>query len=131
MFFHNVLISFRNVKRNKGTFFINLIGLAAFSAERRIKEIGLRKINGANSLSIISLLSTDFVRIIIVSIVIALPISYLITKSWLDSFAYKTPLSWWIFGLSGIIALGIAILTVGLQTWRAATRNPVDALRCE
>jgi putative ABC transport system permease protein len=53
------------------------------------------------------------------------------TKSWLDSFAYKTPLSWWIFGLSGIIALGIAILTVSLQTWRVATKNPVEALRYE
>ena len=110
---------------------LGLFGLAAFSAERRIKEIGLRKINGASSLSIICLLSTDFIKIILVSILIALPISYCITKSWLDSFAYKTPLSWWIFGLSGIIALGIAILTVSLQTWRAASRNPVDALRYE
>jgi putative ABC transport system permease protein len=110
---------------------LGLFGLAAFFAERRTKEIGLRKINGASSLSIICLLSTDFVRIIMVSIVIALPISYLITKGWLDSFAYKTPLSWWIFILSGIIALGIAILTVSFQTWRAATRNPIDTLRYE
>ena len=110
---------------------LGLFGLAAFSAERRIKEIGLRKINGASSLSVISLLSSDFIKIILVSISIALPISYLITKSWLDSFAYKTELSWWIFCLAGIIALTIALLTVSLQTWRAATKNPVDALRCE
>jgi ABC-type antimicrobial peptide transport system permease subunit len=110
---------------------LGLFGLAAFSAERRIKEIGLRKINGASSLSVICLLSSDFIKIILVSISIALPISYLITKSWLDSFAYKTELSWWIFCLAGIIVLTIALLTVSLQTWRAATKNPVDALRYE
>lgn len=110
---------------------LGLFGLAAFSAERRIKEIGLRKINGASSLSVICLLSTDFIKITLASILIALPISYLITKSWLDSFAYKTELSWWIFCLAGIIALAIALLTVSLQTWRAATKNPVDALRHE
>jgi ABC-type antimicrobial peptide transport system permease subunit len=110
---------------------LGLFGLAAFSAERRIKEIGLRKINGASSLSVICLLSTDFIKIILVSLLIALPISYHITKSWLNSFAYKTELSWWIFCLAGTIALTIALLTVSLQTWRAATKNPVDALRYE
>ncbi len=110
---------------------LGLFGLAAFSAERRIKEIGLRKINGASSLSIVSLLSTDFIKIILISILIGLPISYLITKSWLDSFAYKTPLSWWIFVLAACIALFIAIVTVSWQSFRAAAMNPVKALRYE
>jgi len=110
---------------------LGLFGLAAFSAERRIKEIGLRKINGASSLSIVCLLSTDFIKIILLSILIALPISYLITKSWLDSFAYKTLLSWWIFVLAGCAALFIAIVTVSWQSWKAAKSNPVEALRFE
>jgi len=110
---------------------LGLFGLAAFSAERRIKEIGLRKINGASSLSIVCLLSTDFIKIILLSILIALPISYLITKSWLDSFAYKTLLSWWIFVLAGCAALFIAIVTVSWQSFRAATMNPVETLRYE
>jgi ABC-type antimicrobial peptide transport system permease subunit len=110
---------------------LGLFGLATFSAERRIKEIGIRKINGASVFSIIYLLSTDFIKIIVVSIVIALPISYLITKNWLDSFAYKTLLSWWIFMLAGCAALFIAIITVSWQSWRSATMNPVEALRYE
>jgi putative ABC transport system permease protein len=110
---------------------LGLFGLAAFSAERRIKEIGLRKINGASSLSIACLLSTDFIKIILLSILFALPISYLITKSWLDSFAFKTLLSWWIFVLAGCAALFIAFVTVSWQSFRAATMNPVETLRYE
>ncbi len=77
------------------------------------------------------MLSSDFIKLVAIAFVIACPVAWYIMHKWLQNFAYKTELSWWIFGLSGIIALGIAILTVSLQTWRAATRNPVDALRYE
>jgi putative ABC transport system permease protein len=77
------------------------------------------------------MLSIDFIKLVGIAFVIACPVALCVMHKWLQNFAYKTELSWWIFGLSGIIALGIAILTVSLQTWRAATKNPVDALRYE
>jgi putative ABC transport system permease protein len=97
----------------------------------RTKEIGIRKINGANVSEIMVMLSKDLVRRVAFSFVIATPIAWYSMHKWLQSFAYKTELSWWIFLLAGLIALGIALLTVSLQSWRAATRNPVESLRYE
>jgi putative ABC transport system permease protein len=77
------------------------------------------------------MLSMDFLNWITIAFVIACPIALYAMHKWIQNFAYKTELSWWIFGLAGIIALGIALLTVGWQSWRAATRNPVEALRYE
>jgi putative ABC transport system permease protein len=77
------------------------------------------------------LLNSGFVKWILLAYLIATPIAYYIMHKWLESFAYKTELSWWIFALSGVVALGIALLTVSWQSWRAATRNPVEALRYE
>jgi putative ABC transport system permease protein len=99
--------------------------------ERRTKEIGLRKVNGAKVAEVILLLNKDFVKWVSIAFLIAMPIAWFIMHKWLENFAYKTGLSWWIFVVSGIIALGIALLTVSLQSWRAATRNPVEALRYE
>jgi ABC-type antimicrobial peptide transport system permease subunit len=110
---------------------LGLFGLAAYSAEKKSKEIGIRKINGAGAFNIINLLSGEFIRIVGISILIAFPISYIIARNWLDSFVYKTPLSLWIFLLAGFAALFIAFATVSWQSWRAATRNPVEALRNE
>jgi putative ABC transport system permease protein len=99
--------------------------------ERRTKEIGLRKANGANISEVIILLNKDFVIWVAIAFVIAIPFAWFIMHKWLENFAYKTGLSWWIFLLSGVLALVIALLTVTWRSWRAATRNPVEALRYE
>lgn len=110
---------------------IGLLGLSLFISERRIKEIGIRKVNGANILEIISLLNKDFVKWIIIAFIIAIPISWYSMHKWLENFAFKTNMSWWVFILAGIMAMAIAIITVSWQSWKAATRNPVEALRYE
>jgi putative ABC transport system permease protein len=110
---------------------LGLFGLVSFSTQRRNKEIGIRKINGAKISEIIVLLNRDFVIRVSIAFIIAIPIAWYAMNKWLQSFAYKTELKWWIFALAGIIALGIALLTVSWQSWRAATRNPVDSLRYE
>jgi putative ABC transport system permease protein len=110
---------------------LGLFGLATFSTEKRMKEIGIRKILGAGEYSIVQLLSNEFIKMVLVAIFIALPASYLIVSNWIQSFAYRINISWWFFALTGIIALGIALLTVSWQSWRAATRNPVEALKYE
>jgi putative ABC transport system permease protein len=110
---------------------LGIFALAAFSMQRRIKEIGIRKVNGARIFEVISLLNKDFLKWVVIAFVIATPVAYYVVHRWLENFAYKTPLSWWIFALAGLLALGIALLTVSWQSWRAATRNPVEALRYE
>jgi putative ABC transport system permease protein len=110
---------------------MGLFGLAAFFSEKRTKEIGLRKVNGATITEIITLLNWEFVKWVLFAFIIATPITWFIMHKWLQGFAYKIELSWWIFALAGVIALGIALLTVSWQSWRAATRNPVEALRYE
>ncbi len=115
-------------------FLISMSGLfviALYDTERRKKEIGIRKVNGAKILEVIAMLNRDFVKWVAIAFVIATPIAYYVMNKWLENFAYKTTLSWWIFALSGILALGIALLTVSWQSWKAATRNPVEALRYE
>lgn len=110
---------------------LGLFGLATFTAERRTKEMGIRKVLGSGKTEIAQLLSGEFTKLIIVAIVVAIPVSYLIANKWLENFAYKTNLSWWVFVLAGLLSLGIALLTVSWQSWKAATRNPVEALRYE
>ncbi len=110
---------------------LGLFGLAAFTAQRRIKEIGIRKVLGSSELGIVHLLSIDFTEIVFVSIIIALPISYFILHQWLENFAYKIPLAWWYFLGSGMIALCIAWLTVAAQAFRASRVNPVECLKNE
>lgn len=110
---------------------LGLLGLVAFSAERRMKEIGIRKILGSGNLRIIYMLSGDFTKMVLAAIVIALPISYYITSDWLNGFAYPIALKWWFFAGAGGVALLIAWLTVGFQTIKAAAVNPVKCLRGE
>ncbi len=110
---------------------LGLFGLAAFTAERRLKEIGIRKILGASDFGIMNLLSNDFMKMVLVAIVVALPISYLSARIWLDDFAYRINLEWWFFIGAAFISLFIAWLTVALQTLKAATVNPVNNLRTE
>ena len=100
-------------------------------SEMRTKEIGIRKVNGARVAEILAMLNMDFVKWVMIAFVIATPVAYYAMNKWLENFAYKTSLSWWIFALAGLLALGIALLTVSWQSWKAATRNPVEALRYE
>ncbi len=110
---------------------IGILGLAIFSSERRTKEIGIRKINGARISEILIILNKEFILLISFSVLIAVPVEWYAMNKWLQSFAYKTELSWWIFALSGLIAFITALITVSWQSWWAATRNPVEALRYE
>jgi len=110
---------------------LGILGLSLSMNERRTKEIGLRKVNGATVYEIIGLLNRDFIKWVIIAYLIALPVAWFAINKWLQNFAYRTELSWWVFLLSGLLALIIAAVTVSLQSWRAATRNPVEALRYE
>jgi putative ABC transport system permease protein len=110
---------------------IGISALALFIAQQRTKEIGIRKVNGASISEILALLNLRFVRWVAIAFVIATPIAWYAMHKWLENFAYKTELSWWIFALAGLLALGIALITVSWQSWKAATRNPVEALRYE
>jgi putative ABC transport system permease protein len=111
--------------------FMGLFGISLLSVARKTKEIGLRKVNGASVSEILYLLNKDFVRWVFVSLIIGIPISIYVMSKWQDPFAYKTELSWWIFAAAGLSAILIALLTVSLRSWRAATRNPVESLRYE
>jgi putative ABC transport system permease protein len=110
---------------------LGILAMSIFASQRRIKEIGIRKVNGARIFEILLMLNKDIVKWVGIAFVIACPIAWYAMHKWLLSFAYKTELSWWIFGLAGITALVIALLTVSWQSLRAATRNPVEALRYE
>jgi len=110
---------------------LGLFGLSLLMGKQRIKEIGIRKVSGAKIMEIITLLNKDFIIWVGIAFAVATPVSYFAMNKWLESFAYKTEVSWWIFALAGLLALGIALLTVSWQSWRAATRNPVEALRYE
>ena len=114
--------------------FISILGMIAISlfiTESKTKEIGIRKVNGATIKEIMLMLNKDFIKWVVVAFVIACPIAYYAMSKWLENFAYKTTLSWWVFALAGVFTLVIALLTVSWQTYRAATRNPVESLRDE
>jgi putative ABC transport system permease protein len=110
---------------------IGILAMSIFASQRRTKEIGVRKVNGARLTEILAMLNIDFIKWVAVAFMIASPISWFVMDKWLNGFAYKTQISWWIFALAGIIALAIALVTVSLQSLRAANRNPVEALRYE
>ncbi len=110
---------------------LGLLGKIIQVSLTRTKEIGIRKVNGAKVSEILSMLNKDFVLWVVIAFIVATPVAWYTMNKWLENFAYKTSLSWWIFALAGLLALGIALLTVSWQSWRAATRNPVEALRYE
>jgi putative ABC transport system permease protein len=110
---------------------LGLFALAAFTAEQRTKEIGIRKVLGASVQQITMMLSKDFLRLVIIAIVIAAPIAWWAINKWLMDFAYRINLSLWIFIGAGIIALFIALLSVSIQAIKAAIANPVNSLRSE
>ena len=110
---------------------LGLVGLSSFTAERRTKEIGVRKVLGASIPNLFRLLSNEFIRLVIVANLFAWPAAYFVMTSWLDNFAYRVDLGWTTFLVAGLLAMAIALLTVSFQAVRAATANPVESLRTE
>lgn len=110
---------------------LGLFGLASLSAEQRLKEIGIRKVLGASTVGIVQLLSKDFMKLVGIAIVIAVPVAWWIMNRWLDIFAYKVTIKWWMFGIAGLLAIIISIFTIGFLAIKAAVVNPVKTLRSE
>ena len=108
-----------------------LYAIVYLSLSLKVKEIGIRKINGAKVSEIMTMINKDLLIWILISFIIACPVAWYLMQKWLQNFAYKTELSWWIFFLAGLLTLGIALVTISWQSWRAATKNPVETLRYE
>jgi ABC-type antimicrobial peptide transport system permease subunit len=108
---------------------LGLFGLAAFTAQRRLKEIGIRKILGASVGSIVAMLSKDFLQLVLISLILGFPIAWLAMDTWLQNFVYRIRISWWMYGAAGMIALLIAFITVSYQSIAAAFTNPVKSLK--
>lgn len=110
---------------------LGLFGLTSYMCLQRRKEIGIRKVTGASIFQILKLLNKDFIKLVVIAFVIAIPVGWYVMKSWLQEFAYRTDLSWWIFALSAAVAIFIALVTVSFQSVKAATANPVKSLKTE
>jgi len=110
---------------------LGLFGLALFTTEQRKKEIGIRKVNGSDITQIISLLSFDFTKLVLIAFILATPVAWYVMHRWLENYAYKTTISWWIFVVTGIVSYLITMITIGYQSYRAAVVNPVETLRSE
>ena len=110
---------------------IGLFGLSTYSARQRTKEIGIRKVLGASITSVVGLLSKEFIKLVGIAILVASPIAWWAANKWLQDFAYRINIGWWIFFLAGVIALLIAVFTVSFQAVKAAIANPVKSLRTE
>ena len=110
---------------------LGLFGLTVFSAEQRIKEIGIRKVLGATITSITAVLSKDFLKLVITAIVIAIPVAWYIMNQWLQNYAYRISIDWWVFAAAGCLVIFIALLTISFQAIKAAIANPVKSLRTE
>jgi putative ABC transport system permease protein len=110
---------------------LGLSGLSSYAISRRTKEIGIRKSNGARTIQVMFLLNRDFLKWVVYAIIIAIPFAWWVMDNWLENYAYKTSMSWWIFLLAGVLALVTALLTVSWQSYKASSGNPVEALRYE
>jgi len=108
-----------------------LFGLSAFAITQRVKEIGVRKVLGANVSTIVALLSKDFLKLVLIAAIIAFPVAWYAMHNWLQDFAYRINIQWWVFVVAGILAALIALITVSFQAIKAALANPVKSLRTE
>ena len=110
---------------------LGLFGLAVFSTRQRVREIGIRKVLGAGVLNLVGLLSFDFLKLVLLAVIISSPVAYYVMDKWLQDFVYRTHIQWWIFASAGGVAVAIAFFTVSYQSVRAAIANPVKSLRSE
>ncbi len=110
---------------------LGLLGLAIFAAQQRVKEIGIRKVLGASVSNVVALLSKDFLKLVLIALVIAVPIGWYGMNKWLQDFAYRINIQWWVFPLAGLLAVVIAFFTIGFHAIKAAIANPVKSLRTE
>ena len=110
---------------------LGLLGLVIYITNQRTKEIGVRKVIGATVTQLITLLSKDFLKLVVIAFVISVPIAWWGAYTWLNNFAYKTTISWWVFVSGGLIMFAMALVILGLRTFKAATANPVKSLRTE
>ena len=110
---------------------LGLFGLARFTAEQRTKEIGIRKVLGASVSGVAALLSREFLKLVLIAFIIASPIAWYLMNRWLEDFAYRIDISWWIFAVAAVLAVMITIITVSFQAIKAALANPVHSLRSE
>ena len=110
---------------------LGLLGLVMFTAERRTKEIGIRKVLGATVVDIMTMISKEFVVLVVIALLLSIPLAWWAMRQWLNDFAYSIDLQWWMFALAGVLTLGIAFLTVSFQSIKAALANPVNSLRNE
>jgi putative ABC transport system permease protein len=131
LLFNYIKLAWRNLAKRKLYSFINIGGLAAFSAEQRTREIGVRKVLGASVMQITALLSKEFITLVFIGLVMASPIAWYLMQQWLQQFAYRIHIQPWMFVLSALVAVTAALMAIGLQTVKAAIRNPVNALKIE
>ncbi|PZX51329.1 ABC transporter permease [Algoriphagus chordae] len=110
---------------------LGLFGLVSFTMEQRVKEIGIRKVLGASVATVVAILSKDFIKLVLIAILIAIPISWYVVDRWIQDFAYRIDIEWWVFAISGLVAILIALATVSSQAFRAALMNPVKSLKSE
>jgi putative ABC transport system permease protein len=110
---------------------LGLFGLSVFAAEQRTKEIGIRKVLGASTTGILGLLSKDYIKLVLIALVVASPVAYFVMNRWLDEFAFRISIQWWVFVVAGLAAVGVTLLTISFQSIRAALSNPADSLRNE
>jgi putative ABC transport system permease protein len=110
---------------------IGLFSVTSLLVARRTKEIGIRKVNGSNVLNLLSMLNSDFIKWFFIAFIVACPVAWYVMNKWLQNFVYRTEIKWWVFALAGLTILTVTVITVSLQSWKAATRNPVEALRYE
>jgi ABC-type antimicrobial peptide transport system permease subunit len=110
---------------------LGLLGLVIFTTTQRTKEIGVRKVLGATVSQIVTLISKDFLRLVVIAFIIAVPLAWMGMHQWLQNFAFRTAISWWIFAAAALLMLGVAFITLSFQAIRAALANPVKSLRME
>ncbi len=110
---------------------LGLLGLATFTAQVRVREIGVRKVLGASVVNITSMLSMDFLKLVMIAILVATPVAWYLMNNWLQNFAYRISIQWWVFLVAGVLAILIALITISFQAIKAALANPVKSLRSE